>query len=214
MVNNLNQQCYKIGIQANCERHIWSRWWTLTTSRIGTWTPNLVVEILICVVQICIVFFCFYQGSMSILLYKRRRIVAPSLKLHIYYSLIFSNLVKMKIFIFLDLHNNINFHMQVAEHRIWLVRWIELPPTSRVVWRFQFHWNAPPPPLTRAGNTWSRVTSMLVIQWSSATYSSLMAKVLERRWEPLFEGKLCMFENATQIQNKLLNKQIVVLTCA
>ena len=95
--------------------------------------------------------FCFYQGSMSILLYnfkllKRRRIVAPSLKLHIYYCLIFSNLVKMKIFIFLDLHNNINFHMQVAEHRIWLVRWIELPPTSRVVWRFQFHWNAPPPP--------------------------------------------------------------------
>ena len=94
--------------------------------------------------------FCFYQGSMSTLLYsfkllKRRRIVAPSLKLHIYYCLIFSNLVKMKIFIFLDLHNNINFHMQVAEHRIWLVRWIELPPTSRVVWRFQFHWNAPPP---------------------------------------------------------------------
>ena len=39
--NTLHQQCFNIGIQAHCVRHSSSSHWTMSTSKIGIWTPIL-----------------------------------------------------------------------------------------------------------------------------------------------------------------------------
>jgi hypothetical protein len=40
-------------------------------------------------------------------------------------------------------HNGVGFHIQVAGHTICWWQWIGSPSISKMVWKFQVHWNGP-----------------------------------------------------------------------